>query len=322
MEQNNNHKEFNIVPTQNKKYGKYISIKQIIDDTLPSPDPIIGDGILLEQTLLLIKGKQKAWKSMFAMNLSIALAKGESFSIFKIKRKQRVLLLSSEGGYYPNRDRINKMAKRFPEAAELDLFMCFDPRLKIDQNDGQEQIRKKLSLFVPSVLIIDPLIKFHNSDENSAKEMIKVMNELRNLIEDYKLSIILVHHMGKNGSSGSRGSSVIEGEYDSCIEMSITDKKKKEVSLEFDLRHFESPDKKKIVFDANTFWFESEISELSKTAKLVQEFGPITRKLLANKLVESGSYSSIPNAYKPIKTDIDKGILVIDKDEQITLAKL
>jgi len=319
MEQINNHIESNIVPTQNKKYGKYISIKQIIDDTLPSPDPIIGDGILLDQTLLLIKGKQKAWKSMFAMNLSIALAKGESFSIFKIKKKQRVLLLSSEGGYYPNRDRINKMAKRFPEAAELDLFMCFDPRLKIDQKDGQEQIRQKLSLFNPSVLIIDPLIKFHNSDENSAKEMIKVMNELRNLIEDYKLSIILVHHMGKNGNSGSRGSSVIEGEYDSCIEMSITDKKKKEVSLEFDLRHFESPDKKKIVFDANTFWFESEKKNLSKPAEIIIATGPIDKSTLANKLVELKYYSSLSNAYKPIQKDLDNGILTMGEDKLIRL---
>ena len=54
---------------QYTRFENYFSVKQILDDDTPPPDQIIGDGILLEQTFLLISGKKKVGKSMLAMKL-------------------------------------------------------------------------------------------------------------------------------------------------------------------------------------------------------------------------------------------------------------
>ena len=299
---------------------KFFSLQEILSDNSPTPEPIIGNGILLQQSLLLISGKKKIGKSMLAMNLALALSNGSTFSIFKIIRKYRVLLISAEGGHYNNRDRIKKMAAKFRDNT-ADFDMSFDPRLLIDDSDGLYQLNSIISYYEPEVLIIDPLIKFHNRDENSAKEMAIIMTQIRNLIEDYKLSIILVHHMGKDSTSGPRGSSVISGEYDSYIEMTEINKNKHEVKLTFDLRHFETPESINIIFNPATYWFENKIEEPSYSIKLILEYGSMSRKELANKLVEAKMYSSPSNAYKSIKNDLDNKRLLINSDGIICIAK-
>ena len=306
---------------QDKKFKNIFTLQQILNDSTPLPDSIIGNGILSVQSLLLISGIKKSYKSMLAMNLALAISNGMSFSIFEIKNKHKVLLISAEGGYYGNRERIQKMSKKYSNNSITHLNMSFDSRILIDSESGQSYLSELLSHYNPEVLIIDPLIKFHNSDENSSKEMIIVMTELRNLIEDFKISIILVHHMGKNPNSGPRGSSVVMGEYDSCIEMTRNQTKKNQVKLTFDLRHFESPDPKYIVFNPNTFWFENNLEKLSSAARLVYELGPISREELVSKLVESKKYSSDSNAQKAIKKDLDNGKLEMGKDKLIRLAK-
>ena len=71
---------------------------------------------------------------------------------------------------------------------------------------------------------------------------------------------------GKVASRGGRGSSVIVGDYDSCIEICKSDNGK--VSLKFDMRHVETPPSKRIRFNPETFWFENEsgIVELIESA--------------------------------------------------------
>ncbi len=300
---------------------KIFSLQEVLRDSREEPDPVIGNGILLNQTLLLISGKKKTLKTMLTMNLALGLANGKTFSLFEIHKKHRVLLLSAEGGYFPNRRRIKKMSKRFSSKDEIKLDLSFDSRLRIDLRDGQNRLREILKHFKPEVLILDPLIKFHNCEENSSKEMNVVMTQLRNLIEDFNISIILVHHMGKSETSGPRGSSAIQGEYDSSIEMSWKDRSNKELKMEFDLRHSESPDPKTVVFNPDTFWFENKTGKPSIVELVVSDQGPISRKDLAERLVANGTYKNITGAYKPIKILEKKKTIILNSDGLLICAK-
>ena len=82
---------------------------EIANDHSEPPQPIIDDGILLDSSLLTIIGKHKSNKSFLAFNLGVAIASGIEFAGFKVIDKHRVLILSAEGGYYPNRERIQRM---------------------------------------------------------------------------------------------------------------------------------------------------------------------------------------------------------------------
>ena len=146
------------------------------------------------------------------------------------------------------------------------------------------------------------MIKFHDVDENSASQMSDVLGKIRTMMAELKLSVILVHHTGKVASRGGRGSSVIVGDYDSCIEICKSDNSN--VSLKFDMRHVETPPTKKIRFNPDTFWFENEsgIVELIESAG-----GDILKKDFLK------SYGKpIKTAYRHIDNAVKSGL--IEKD--------
>jgi hypothetical protein len=64
----------------------------------------------------------------------------------------------------------------------------------------------------PGLLLLDPLIRLHRADENSAQEMAVILDGLRDLARSAKTAILLVHHArkasaGHSPGAGLRGSS-------------------------------------------------------------------------------------------------------------------
>lgn len=297
--------------TDNK--NNLYTLEQILKDDSTPPPQLIEEGILIDKSLLLIAGSKKARKTFLAYNLGIALSVGKSFAGFIIPNANRVLIFSAEGGYYPNRDRIKKMCKGIKNISPHNLSMCFDSRIKLEDGSDFDILQGKIEEFSPKVLIIDPFVKFHNLEENSAKDMGYILNKLRNLIEDNNLSIILVHHLGKDQTHGARGSSAILGEYDSCITLSKEGGENKlQNKIEFDLRHSNSPDSRKLFFNGDTFWF---LEEESAILRILKTFGTMDKKTLVDHCISSKIYSQ-SGAYKAIDRDFERGIISMNKDEK------
>src|SRR5689334_15371203 len=84
-------------------------LSELLADKTEPPPAIIANGILLEKSLLLISGQPKAKKSFLAYNLAVALASGQGNEWLKVSKPCHVLVLSAEGGYFPNRERLTKM---------------------------------------------------------------------------------------------------------------------------------------------------------------------------------------------------------------------
>ena len=287
----------------NKHKLELETVSSILNDTTEQPTPIIDNGILTDKTLLLISGQQKVGKSMFAYNCALAIATGRDFAGFKIIKPRRVMILSAEGGRFLNRDRLKKMCKARKIETLESLVISRDTRIKLDDDESYNHLKKTIKDFGPDVVIIDPLVKFHCAEENSAKEMSAIMERIRMLIEDHNLAVILIHHNGKIDSGGPRGSSVIMGEYDSYVDIS---KKDDGVRLEFDMRHVETPDPIKLRLNRDTLWFES-IELLDPVVAVVKEKESISRPDLIKLLLEKGRFETSGGAYKAIKKAIAKG---------------
>lgn len=241
---------------------KLYTLKEILEDKSKPPKPIVDDGLLLDGTILMIIAKAKHQKTFLAQNMAISIAFGSDFAGFKVPEEKKVLYLNAEGGRYPNRDRIQKMCSE----QTSNLVMGYPSYLPINRDEEFNHLIEMIQEEKPDVLILDPLKRFHDVDENSASQMGDIFGIIRNIIEEFKLSVIIIHHTGKVSSKGGRGSSVIMGEYDSCIEM--TKQKDGNTSLKFDMRHVETPPAKQIRFNPNTFWFENQsgIVELIESA--------------------------------------------------------
>lgn len=277
---------------------KLVGLNELLSDDSSPPKPVIDNGVLLDGTLLLLIGPPKSKKTFLTMNLALSIASGSDFSGFKIPKPKKVLYLLAEGGFYPTRDRLKKMAK----GKNQNLFVGFPNYLPVNTEDGYHFLYSLVKEVNPDVLILDPLIKFHDVDENSASQMSDVLGKIRTMMAELKLSVILVHHTGKVASRGGRGSSVIVGDYDSCIEICKSDKGN--VSLKFDMRHVETPPTKKIRFNPDTFWFENE----SGIVELIESAGG---EILKKDFLKSYG-KPIKTAYRHIDNAVKSGL--IEKD--------
>ena len=285
---------------------KLYTLKEITEDNSQPPKPIIDNGVLLDGTLLLIIGPPKSKKTFLTQNLAISIAAGQDFAGFKVPEAKKVMYLLAEGGYYPNRDRLKKMAPNI----DANLILGHPTYLPINRPDYYDYLYELVKEDNPDVLILDPLIRFHDVDENSASQMSDVLGKIRTMMAELKVSVILVHHTGKVASRGGRGSSAIIGEYDYCIEISNSDDNN--TLLKFDMRHVETPPIKKLRFNSNIFWFENE----SGIIELIESAGGRMSKEHFFKLYGKPKSTT----YKHIKKAVRSG-LVEEDDKHLALTE-
>jgi len=287
-----------------------MTLDEILNDQTTPPAPIIDDGVLLEDTILLVYGEPKSRKTFLALNWALAIAHGKDFAGFRIPNPHKVLVLSAEGGYFPNRDRIHTMAKDFSVDKLKNFNMCFRTKINICNEVDYQKLKSLIDKLKPKVVVLDPLIRFHNADENSATQMAEVFTRLRELIKLYNLSFILIHHTGKDESREARGSSVIMSEYDSRIHIKTADATS---TLIFDMRHVSTPENRNIRFNDEIFWFEVDNQEDSNPVSnaLIKKGGTAQRRELVEILMNEFTYSQ-SGAYDAIKRELEKGIIYED----------
>jgi len=284
-----------------------MSFLDLVTDKSESPEPIIGNGILLPQTLLTIIGAPKVGKSFLAFNIATALASGNGFACFKIDKRQKTLILSAEGGYYPNKDRIKRITNNIDrKSLKNHAYIKLNCNLYIDKKEHYDEIEGLISKHKIDVLILDPFIRFHHQEENSSSGMSEVMALIRQLIMSTDISVILIHHTGKQVNRGGRGSSVITGEYDSAIYMGKGGNGK--VQLKFDMRHVETPRKVDLQFNSDTFWFEESMDSATENKNqaiaLLKKNGgsmkqsDLVKELKGNNTASSTAYRWIESAKK------------------------
>jgi hypothetical protein len=103
--------------------------------------------------------------------------------------------------------------------ADLPLEVIVEPAVQLP--DGLQRLAATLAAFSPRLLLLDPLIRLHRADENSASEMSVILDGLRKLARSSKTAILLVHHARKaaagNAGTGLRGSSDLHAFGDSNL---------------------------------------------------------------------------------------------------------
>jgi len=228
-------------------------------DRKPESGIIVSDGLLRRNSTLVLGGPPKSFKSfgvdticcnlVTGQNLfgSFRAAHGRVTKAFAVAEPQRVLLFEQEVGEDDLEDRILPMVSALPpELQELALDNFFthslDHKLQIDTIAGMEEIEKIVKEVQPTVVVFDPLIEFHTSDENSTQAMAKVLHNLDTLRWRNQFATILTHHEGKEtqvpreGPNRLRGNSVLFGKGDSFLMMSVWNRQALQVKVSFTVR--------------------------------------------------------------------------------------
>ena len=162
-----------------------------------------------------IGGTPKSCKTWLALDLAVAVASGSpALGRFPVPNPGLVLAYGAEDGPEQLRDRLLAITQaRNLRLADLDLFLLTVPSLRLDSALDRARLDATLERLRPRLLLLDPFVRLHRSDENSAADMAALLGELRDLQRRHHLAIILVHHLRKNAAA-SLGGQALRGSGD------------------------------------------------------------------------------------------------------------
>lgn len=177
-----------------------------------SPVEWLVEGLLLKNGAAILGGAPKAGKSFLALDLCVAVSSGTTVaSYFNVAAACPVTLLCAEDPNPVLAARLTALARSRSKAiGDLPIEVIVEPTVRLPE--ALPRLAATLARSHPGLLLLDPLIRLHRADENSATEMAVVLDGLRDLARAAHTAILLVHHArkahsGTSPGAGLRGSS-------------------------------------------------------------------------------------------------------------------
>ncbi|MGH9392412.1 MAG: AAA family ATPase [Vicinamibacteria bacterium] len=171
-----------------------------------SPVEWLVEGLLLKSGAAILGGAPKSGKSFFALDLCVAVATGTlGAGFFRVAAAWPVILFCAEDPNPVLASRLSALARsRSLPLENLPIEVIVEQTVRLPE--ALPRLAATLARSRPGLLLLDPLIRLHRADENSATEMAIILDGLRNLARDAKTAILLVHHARKAASPSSPGS--------------------------------------------------------------------------------------------------------------------
>lgn len=255
-----------------------VAFSDMIDNP-PEEVPELIHGILHVGCKMIITADSKAGKSCMAENLAICIAEGKPWMKKFQCEKGRVLYIDLELSRRAIYDRTQLIRKELEVTSKIPNLEFFPLRGYAESLETLlPKIVRRARSKNYSAIVIDPLYKIQNGDENSAEALSKFCNALDRLARETGAALIITHHHPK-GHAGDRkaidrgaGSGVIARDADAIIDLAYLDpgddpnallaevlsKKHKPMQMAFILRDFESPEDSNVFFKFPIHFFDTE----------------------------------------------------------------
>ena len=147
----------------------------------------------------IIGGAPKCGKSWLGLDMALSVASATpALGRFPIQLPGPALVFLAEDSLPAVRARLEGLcAHRQLELRALELYVITAPSLRLDQGPDRQLLEAMLERLQPRLLLLDPLVRLHRLDENSAAEISQLLGFLRHLQRAHNSAIVLVHHASK-----------------------------------------------------------------------------------------------------------------------------
>jgi len=190
----------------------------------PLQTPWLVEDLWTDQAVGILGGEPKCCKSFLALDLALAVASATPcLRRFPVRHAGPVLLFPAEDSLAIVRQRLDGIAAAAQVAlADLPLYVITALALRLDLPGDQQRLTRTVQALQPVLLVLDPLIRLHQRDENDASQIAPLLGFLRQLQRQFHLAVVLVHHAKKDGAAlrpgqALRGSSELHGWGDSNL---------------------------------------------------------------------------------------------------------
>ncbi len=183
-----------------------LSAADLVRDT--PPIQWLAEGLFLRSGVGILGGAPKSCKSFLALELCVAVASATPCAgHFVIPERGHVTLLCAEDPHAVIAARLESLVRGRGVALDtLPMEVIVEPAVRLP--DGLDRLAATLERTRPTLLLLDPLIRLHRADENSAAEMSVILDGLRALARASGTAILLVHHARKAVAGASMGTAL------------------------------------------------------------------------------------------------------------------
>ena len=256
-------------------------------DDLPPRKPELIQGILRETHIMNLSGSSKTGKTYLMQELALAIATGDTWLGHKCEQGE-VLYIDAEVDKSSSLNNINEVAKAKGYTREM-----IGKNLIIWNIRGYAtQIQKLLPSIIRrfkknklKLIIIDPMYKINEGDENSAKDMSEFTRGLDQLSVTLNCAIAYVHHFAKGNQADkssidrASGSGVIGRHGDALLTVSRLNAKSKDDETMIPLR-LEGTVREFAPLEPINMWFRHPIHILDEDGELTYaKIGDGTEKI-------------------------------------------
>jgi hypothetical protein len=190
----------------------------------PAQLPWLIQDLWTDQAVGILGGEPKCCKSFLALDVALAVASGvPCLRRYAVARTGPVLYFPAEDSLAIVRQRLDGLAAATGITLDrLPLHVITAPALRLDQSQDQQLLASTVETLAPVLLVLDPLIRLHQCDENDASQIAPLLSYLRQLQRRFHCAVLLVHHAKKDGNAlrpgqALRGSSELHGWGDSNL---------------------------------------------------------------------------------------------------------
>jgi hypothetical protein len=138
----------------------------------------------------IIGGAPKCCKSWLGLDMALSVASATPcLGRFPVPTPGPALVFLAEDSLAAVRARL--------DIRGLNLYVITAPSLRLDHGPDRQLLETMLTGLKPRIVLLDPLVRLHRLDENSAADISKLLGFLRDLQRTYDTAIVLVHHASK-----------------------------------------------------------------------------------------------------------------------------
>lgn len=255
--------------------GRLVDAGSYVENEPPVLNPIIS-GLFERGDKVALLAPSKMKKTFFLSQLAISLATGQAILGQPVRHSRRVLFVNMEVRDRHAHRRVKRMAKALdvlPDALRGRLLIFNARGLAVEWRELLDIVKGAAESMRADVIILDPLYKVVDGDENASGDMKPVLKAFDELAETTDAAIIYAHHDAK-GNAGDRdirdrgaGSGVLGRDYDCGITLTRHKTDPEATVIQFLPRNYPEPPSVAVRFENNHFVLANDLEPEAATSR-------------------------------------------------------
>jgi hypothetical protein len=187
----------------------------------PGPTPFLIEELIVAQAVACVLGLWKVGKTWSLLEFAVCVVSGEpAFGRYAVPQPGPVVLVVEESGRDALYRRLDPLSRGHNLTADHleDLHFAANRGVRLDDPVWREDIKAQIKEIRPRLTIFDPLVRVKGAaNENVQAEMAPILDFFRDLRNDTESAVLYAHHTGHKEQGRQRGSSDLEGYWESKL---------------------------------------------------------------------------------------------------------